>query len=121
MKNQVFLFFIMCLCIISCSYINTIDSINISEYLPEKLEFCGIEIDSSFKEYEELYTWFNNNQKNWQFSPASYIIGTEFRSNLIHINILDNFVIVNYKDKDGKWKQTSHKKELTELNYICDK
>ncbi len=114
-KSLIFLIFLN----FGCWSINTFNNLDFSKYLPEKLNFCGSQIDSSDTEYKELEIWLKDNIDNWKGSPASFVLGNVYEGEGIHINVFDDAVIVNFTDENGKSKQVVHKKRFKDLKHIC--
>ena len=103
-----------------CYAFRTYNNLDLSIYLPEKLNFCDSQMDSSHTEYKELNQWFRSNTNNWIGSPVSFVVGNIYEGENMHINILDSLVVVNFTDNEGNEKQITHKKYLNELKHVCN-
>lgn len=58
--------------------------------------------------YDALYSFLRDNQAGWSSDINSYVPSSYFRSELITINCGDDFVVINYKQRNmNQWKQIS--------------
>ena len=101
-------------------YFNRDQSIDFSVQLPPELEYCETVIESNSLEYLRLKNWLESNQDGWKNTIATYVPVNTVRAPTISINILQNFVVINYQDKNKKWSQVVKQKKGVILLF-CNK
>ena len=77
-------------------------------------------IDPKSEKFNKLVEWFNSNSDGWQSTPASYIAKVSVTQNDFRILYNQDFVVVGFKDNNGKAKQYSKKVIKGELDFLTD-
>lgn len=116
-----FLFFTGAAIIAIMAYWNRDQQLNLSKTLPDAFEHCGSIINRDSAEYIELKNWLYSNQEDWNNTPVSYIQKDTYISDAISVNVVDNSVVVNYKNHNGTWNQVTRQKKSNELISKCTK
>ena len=91
--------------------------IDLAGYMPKELQYCGETIGSGNKIYAELQQWLKENPNNWKNTLATYVPVDYFSSPTMLVNVRTSQVVVNYKNKSGKWFQVVRSKERGVLSF----
>ena len=116
-----FLFFTGAAILVTMSYWNRDQHLDLSAMMPNKFEHCGAIANRDSAEYIELKNWFNSNQQGWNNTPASYVPMDIYSSDAMTVNVMDGDVVVNYKHENGTWSQVTRQKKTNELVSKCTK
>ena len=116
-----FLFFTGAAILATMAYWNRDQQLDLSSMMPDELERCGSIINRNSAEYIELKNWFSSNQHGWNNTPVSYVPVDAYSSETMSVNVMDGGVVVNYKHKNGAWRQVTKQKGTHELVSKCTK
>lgn len=116
-----FLFFTGAAILATMAYWNRDQLLDLSAMLPNELEHCDSIINRDSAEYIELKNWLNSNQQGWNNTPTTYVPMNTYSSDTMSINVIDDGVVVNYKQDNGNWSQVTRQKKTNELVSKCTK
>jgi len=92
------LFALIILSIAIVLYIFRAQTIDFTNFMPPKIEFCGEEITTEHIEHKKLTAWFKTNQKGWKPSPVSYVPNYIYSSSDFRVLIDETGMVVSYKE-----------------------
>lgn len=86
-------------------------------------EIYQYNVDKTHQLHGFLLSWLKQNQKDWTLDFTTYAPSLLINSENLKVNVLfnDNLVVINYKNKKGKWLQVSKNIEETQIKIINDK
>jgi len=70
------------------------------------------------KKWHELMTFLSNNSNGWKSTPASYIGQLHIHQNNFNLLMLNNGVVLSFKDEDGRLRQYVKPIKQNELNFM---
>ena len=108
---------IVCVCVgLYWSRAQTIDFVKM---IDSEMIICGDKIRVGDDKFKKLQNWLRNNKEGWVAYPATQAPGYRYYSKNISINVSSDFVVINYKSKNGH-AQVSKQADTASINGTCE-
>ncbi len=118
MKHCIFICFILFSIILNSGCNNTAKLYNtlLAKY-PKEFEYIRFikgreaehfSIKKGDEPYDHLYEWIVKTKEGWNSDLITYAPQHLFSSKEMNINVMKNFIVINFSPESGKWVQISH-------------
>jgi len=77
-------------------------------------------VEPKSEKFKKLVDWCHTNISDWQSTPASYIAKVSLTQNDFRLLYNQDFVVVGFKDNNGRKKQYSKKVLKGQLDFLTD-